>query len=108
VSAAQIREELEKRAAALGARLEAAIEKVMSTNPNVARILQVEERELKVLVGELAFARLSLVVAALERRLSETERRVEEQLRRIEGETVPSKKSSIPPTKPKTPLRHQR
>ena len=87
MSAAPTKEELEKRAAALEAKLETAIEKVRSTHPIEAGILRVEERELKLLSGELALARLPLVVAALERRLSEVEHRVEEQLRRVDGQT---------------------
>ena len=102
MNAATIKEELEKRAAALEARLATVIERVRSTHPIEARILLVEERELKLLAGELALARFPLIVAALERRLNELEIRVAAQLQRIEGHST----GSTPPptgTRPQPP-----
>ena len=101
MSAATIKEELERRAAALEKELETVIERVKTTNPTEARILQIEEQELKRLSGALALAQLPLLVAALERRLNELEIRVAIQLQRIEGPSTGS--TSLPTTGSTTP-----
>ena len=65
--------------------METDIEKVKATHPHEARILQTEERALKLLAGELSTATREQVIAHLEQRLTALERRVQESLRRAEG-----------------------
>ena len=80
MSAAPTKEELIKRATALESALEKDIERVRTSHPIEAKVLEVERRELKVLSGELATAKLPAVVAVLEIRLTAVERRVIETL----------------------------
>ena len=65
--------------------METDIEKVKATHPTEARILQGEERALKLLAGELTTATREPVIRHLEERLAGLERRVQESLRRAEG-----------------------
>jgi hypothetical protein len=92
---APTKEELIKKATDLEAQLQADVDKVKSTHPQEARILETEIRELKSLAGELGTATNEQVVAHLSQRLAGVERRAEETLKRIDGRGGPTTAASF-------------
>jgi hypothetical protein len=92
---APTKEELIQKATDLEAQLQADVDKVKSTHPQEARILETEIRELKSLAGELGTATNEQVVAHLSQRLAGVERRAEETLKRIDGRGGPTTAASF-------------
>ena len=81
------KEEAIKRATDLEAKIDANIEKVRAKSKNEAKILEYEERSLKLLTGELQTATKEQVIAHLESRLAKAEQRVEDIFKKVEGTT---------------------
>ena len=83
--AAQSKEELIKRATDLQQKLENDIQKVQTIHPNVGRVLEGENRALKLLIGELQTATHQQVIQHLEQRLDGLENRVQQTLKQVGG-----------------------